>query len=96
MSEEFIKAIRDGLFVNTTQDELSADRIYEVAENIAPDVLNAAKKELMEDGVYTAVFNDWTYGRDPDHAVIPAIHLRTSNFTVGDIVRVLIVKEKQI
>ena len=43
----------------------------------------------------TTIVNDWQYGKDPDHAIIPAIHQRIEGFNVGDKVKIIIVKEEQ-
>lgn len=40
----------------------------------------------------TTIVNDWKYGKDPDHAVIPAIHQRIDGFNVGDKVAIIIIK----
>jgi hypothetical protein len=45
--------------------------------------------------VETIIVNDWQYGKDPDHAVIPAIHQIIDGFNVGDKVRIIIVKTEQ-
>lgn len=47
---------------------------------------------MMKDAVETTIVNDWQYGKDPDHAVIPAIHQRIEGFNVGDKVKIIIVK----
>ena len=53
------------------------------------------QQEMMKDAVETTIVNDWQYGKDPDHAIIPAIHKRTEGFNVGDKVKIIIVKEGQ-
>lgn len=57
--------------------------------------MNKIKEEMMKDAVETIIVNDWQYGKDPDHAVIPAIHQRIDGFNVGDKVRIIIVKTEQ-
>ena len=42
----------------------------------------------------TTIVNDWQYGKDPDHAIIPAIHQRIKGFNVGDKVRIIVIKEE--
>lgn len=43
--------------------------------------------------VETIIVNDWQYGKDPDHAIIPAIHQRIEGFNVGEKIKIIIVKE---
>ena len=43
--------------------------------------------------VKTVIVNDWQYGKDPDHAIVPAIHQRIDGFDVGDKVTIIIIKE---
>ena len=43
--------------------------------------------------VETVIVNDWQYGKDTDHAIIPAIHQRIEGFNVGDKIKIIIVKE---
>jgi hypothetical protein len=43
----------------------------------------------------TTIVNDWQYGKDQDHAIIPAIHQRIEGFNVGDKVKLIIIKEEQ-
>lgn len=52
------------------------------------------REEMMKNAVDATIVNDWQYGKDPDHAVIPAIHQRINGFNVGDKVKVIIIKEK--
>lgn len=52
------------------------------------------REEMMKDAVNTIIINDWTYGKDPDHAIIPAIHQRIDGFKVGDKVKIIIIKDK--
>ena len=52
------------------------------------------REEMMKDAVDATIVNDWQYGKDPDHAVIPAIHQRIDGFNVGDKVKIIIVKEE--
>lgn len=52
------------------------------------------RKEMMKDAVETTIVNDWQYGKDPDHVVIPAIHQRIEGFGVGDRVKIIIIKEE--
>lgn len=59
MSEDFINVIADNLFANTSQKELSAERIYEVAESIAPFVITAAKKDII--GKIRSILNNVAY-----------------------------------
>lgn len=49
------------------------------------------KSEMVSEE--TTIVNDWQYGKDQDHAVIPAIHQRIEGFNVGDKVKIIIVKE---
>lgn len=56
--------------------------------------MRAQEKEMINGAVDTIVVNDWTYGKDPDHAVIPAIHQRLDGLTVGNKVKLIIIKEK--
>lgn len=51
------------------------------------------KQQMIEDAVETTIVNDWQYGKDQDHAIIPAIHQRIKEFTVGDKVKIIIIKE---
>ena len=43
--------------------------------------------------VETIIVNDWQYGKDPDHAIIPAIHQRIEGFNVGEKIKIIIVNE---
>ena len=53
--------------------------------------MNNSEKKLQE--IYeTTIVNDWQYGKDPDHAIIPAIHQRISGYEVGDKVKIIIIK----
>ena len=52
------------------------------------------KQDALKDAVETTIVNDWQYGKDPDHAVIPAIHQRIEGFNIGDKVKLIIVKEE--
>lgn len=85
MSEEFIKVIRDGLFANTNQSELSAERIYEVAENIADSVFNALKKEFISKPFNVEVDSSRSDGR-----VILSGNF--FEFNTGDKARIVFVK----
>ena len=49
-------------------------------------------KENQGAEIVTEIVNDWTYGKDPDHTVIPAIHQRIEGFMVGDKVKIQITK----
>ena len=49
---------------------------------------------MMKDAVETTIVNDWQYGKDPDHAIIPAIHQRIEGFDAGDKVKIMIIKEE--
>jgi len=51
------------------------------------------REEMMKDAIETTIVNDWQYGKDPDHAIIPAIHQRIKNFNVCDRLKIIIVKE---
>ena len=52
------------------------------------------KKELLKDAITTEIVNGWEYGKDEDHAKIPTIHIKGGiNFSIGDKVRVIIIKE---
>lgn len=53
------------------------------------------REEMMKDAVETTIVNDWQYGKDPDHAIIPAIHQRIEGFDVGDKVKIIIIKPEQ-
>jgi hypothetical protein len=53
------------------------------------------REEMMKDAVETTIVNDWQYGKDPDHTIIPAIHQRIEGFNVGDKVKIIIIKEEQ-
>lgn len=58
--------------------------------------MNRMKEEMMKDAVETTIVNDWQYGKDPDHAIIPAIHQRIEGFNIiGDKVKIIIVKTEQ-
>lgn len=57
------------------------------------DVIEFIQRNHLEDAVETTIVNDWQYGKDPDYAVIPAIHQRIDGFNVGDKVKIFIVKE---
>lgn len=50
------------------------------------------KHQMAKDAVETTIVNDWQYGKDPDHAVIPAIHQRIEGFSVDDKVKIIIVE----
>lgn len=52
------------------------------------------REEMMKDAVDATIVNDWQYGKDPDHAVIPAIHQRIKGYNVGDKVKIIIIKEE--
>lgn len=51
------------------------------------------KSEMVSEE--TTIVNDWQYGKDQDHAIIPAIHQRIEGFNVGDKVKIIIVKTEQ-
>ena len=51
------------------------------------------KSEMVSEE--TTIVNDWQYGKDPDHAIIPAIHQRIEGFNVGDKVKIIVVKEAE-
>lgn len=51
------------------------------------------KSEMVSEE--TTIVNDWQYGKDQDHAVIPAIHQRIEGFNVGDKVKIIIIKEEE-
>ena len=51
------------------------------------------KSEMVSEE--TTIVNDWQYGKDQDHAVIPAIHQRIEGFNVGDKVKITIIKEEE-
>ena len=52
------------------------------------------KKEMLKDAITTEIVNGWEYGKDEDHAKIPTIHIKGGiNFSIGDKVRVIIIKE---
>jgi hypothetical protein len=53
------------------------------------------REEMMKNAVDATIVNDWQYGKDPDHAVIPAIHQRIKGYNVGDRVKIIIVKTEQ-
>ena len=50
-------------------------------------------KEMQGEEIVTEIVNDWTYGKDPDHTVIPAIHQRINNFKIGNKVLIKITKQ---
>lgn len=50
-------------------------------------------KEKQSEEIVTTIVNDWTYGKDADHAVIPAIHQRINGFKIGDKVLIQISKQ---
>lgn len=50
------------------------------------------KSEMVSEE--TTIVNDWQYGKDPDHAIIPAIHQRIEGFDVGDKVKIIIIKSE--
>lgn len=52
------------------------------------------REEMMKDAVETTIVNDWQYGKDPDYAIIPAIHQRINGFNVGDKVKLIIIKDE--
>ena len=52
-------------------------------------------EEMLKDAVETTIVNDWQYGKDQDHAIIPAIHQRIEGFNVGDKVKIIIAKTEQ-
>ena len=54
------------------------------------------REEMMKDAVETTIVNDWQYGKDPDHAIIPAIHQRIEGCGVGDKVKIIIVKTERL
>ena len=51
MKEKLTKVIADNLFATTEQKELSAKKIWEIAEFIAPFVAEAAIEEFMKNAV---------------------------------------------
>lgn len=54
------------------------------------------REDMMKDAVETTIVNDWQYGKDPDHAIIPAIHQRIEGCGVGDKVKIIIVKTERL
>lgn len=49
--------------------------------------------DMVVNSISTIIVNDWTYGKDPDHAIIPAIHQRVNGLKIGDRVKILIIKD---
>lgn len=54
-----------------------------------------AEEQFKKDAIETTIINDWTYGKDPDHAIIPAIHQRIEGVKVGDKVKVYIFNDNK-
>ena len=50
--------------------------------------------KLINKAINTIVVNDWTYGKDPDKARIPAIHERINGYDIGDKIKVIILKNE--
>lgn len=50
-------------------------------------------EQMLKDAVEVEVFDDWQYGKDPDHTVQPAIKLRSQDLKVGEKVKVLIIRK---
>ena len=69
------------------------DTIYKDMRDICRHFAEWQKHQMMKDAVETTIVNDWQYGKDPDHAIIPAIHQRIEGFNIGDRVKIIIVKE---
>ena len=96
-------------YVNTISREPASEDLKEAAQQHSKQTFNGLliednidafkagaewqKQQIMKDAVETTIVNDWQYGKDPDHAIIPAIHQRIKEFTVGDKVKIIIVKE---
>lgn len=53
------------------------------------------KQQMMKDALEITIVNDWQYGKDPDHEVIPSIHQRIDGLNVGDRVKIVICKTEQ-
>jgi hypothetical protein len=51
------------------------------------------KEIMLNKAVEVEVFDDWQYGKDPDHTVQPAIKLRSQDLKVGEKVKVLIIRK---
>ena len=82
-----------GFFSNRTKQELNSIDVANIARHFAEWGRNhfEDKSEMVSEE--TTIVNDWQYGKDPDYAIIPAIHQRIDGFNVGDIVKIIIVKE---
>lgn len=103
MKEKLTKVIADNLFATTEQKELSAKKIWEIAEFIAPFVAEAAKEEFMKNAVLeTEVLRDsdgdgvdtpyesWLTLANTDIPELP----ESLGFNDGDKVKILIVKSE--
>ena len=56
--------------------------------------INQAIKDMENGSIETTIVNDWTYGQDPDHAIIPAVHLRIGDkYKVGEKVKLFIFRD---
>lgn len=64
MKEKLTKVIADNLFATTEQKELSAKKIWEIAEFIAPFVAEAAKEEFMKNAVECEYFDGSLFRND--------------------------------
>jgi hypothetical protein len=84
-------------YPNITEEEKL--RLYDVSIKSRLAGADTFKKyireEMKKDAVETTIVNDWQYGKDPDHAIIPAIHQRIKGFTVGDKVKIIVIKENK-
>jgi hypothetical protein len=72
-----------------------ADAMKEMKETLQTEYEKGRfdmREEMMKDAVETTIVNDWQYGKDPDHAIIPAIHQRIEGFNVGDKVKIIILE----
>lgn len=83
MKEKLTKVIADNLFATTEQKELSAEKIWQIAEFIAPFVAEAAKEEFMKDAVECEYFDGSLFRND----------LR-EKYRDGDKVKIVIVKSE--
>ena len=103
MKEKLINVISANLFATTKQKELSAKRIWQIAELIAPFVAGAAKEEFMKnvvletevlrdsdgDGVDTP-YESWLTLADTEIPELP----ESLGLKEGDKVKILIVKSE--
>ena len=74
---------------------LVADMKYlrDIAEKAYKQGYERAKADLAKDTTEVDVFDDWQYGKDPDHIPQPAIKYRNKDMKIGDKVKLLVIKD---